>query len=253
MLNAIKHIVVLMLENRSFDQMLGFLYPGNLSSSGHPFEGLTGNESNADAKGTPVKVFRLTQNKATYFMPGADPGEHFQDTNVQLFGTSTPQAGASVTSTGFVTSYASALASDASKGKGWKPLPGTTASDIMGMFTPELLPVLSALARGYAVCDHWFSSVPTMTMPNRTFACAATSQGHMDDDSHSFTVQSIFGLLSLHQVTWCGYGYKEEPLFRGNFPDTLSAADTNFGTFADFQAAAKGGSLPSYTFLEPEW
>jgi len=52
-LAAIEHVVVLMLENRSFDHMLGFLYAdtGNSSPAGHPFEGLTGTESNTDANG----------------------------------------------------------------------------------------------------------------------------------------------------------------------------------------------------------
>jgi phospholipase C len=254
MLANIKHIVVLMLENRSFDQMLGFLYPGNVSSAGDPFEGLTGNETNADASGKAVRVFPLTPTtKAGYFMPGADPGEGFQATNIQLFSASSPANTAPATCAGFVVNYASALASDTRDGKDWTPLPGTTASDIMGIFTPAMLPVLSGLARGYAVCDHWFSSLPTMTLPNRAFACAATSQGHMDDKSHSFTVKSIFGLLTASHVTWAGYGYNEEPLFRGNFPDTLSAPDANFGKFADFQKAAAAGSLASYVFLEPEW
>ena len=54
-------------------------------------------------------------------------------------------------------------------------MPGTTPADIMGIFTPEMLPVLSGLARGYAVCDHWFCSAPTETIPNRAFAAAGTS------------------------------------------------------------------------------
>jgi phospholipase C len=64
---------------------------------------------------------------------------------------------------------------------------------IMGCYAPVTLPVLSALARGYAVCDRWFGSAPTETMPNRAFACAGTSQGHLDDATKSFTVRSIFG------------------------------------------------------------
>jgi len=51
----------------------------------------------------------------------------------------------------------------------------------MGMYTPEMLPIMSGLARGFAVCDQWFSSVPTQTIPNRTFAAAATCQGHLDN------------------------------------------------------------------------
>ena len=61
---------------------------------------------------------------------------------------------------GFVKDFAATLDWQ-SHSKGWSILPGTTASDIMGCYAPESLPVLSALARGYAVCDHWFSSAPT--------------------------------------------------------------------------------------------
>ena len=53
-LAAIEHVVVLMLENRSFDHMLGFLYPGNVTPSGQPFEGLTGTESNPGSNGQPA-------------------------------------------------------------------------------------------------------------------------------------------------------------------------------------------------------
>jgi phospholipase C len=123
----------------------------------------------------------------------------------------------------------------------------------MGIFTPEALPILSGLARGFAVCDHWYSSVPTETFPNRAFACAATSQGHMNDGTASYTVQSIFGLMTAHSQSWKIYGYDAEPLTRKNFPDTTSAPDTNFGEFSDFTADAAAGNLPAYSFLEPSW
>jgi phospholipase C len=123
----------------------------------------------------------------------------------------------------------------------------------MGVFTPAGLPVLSGLAAGFAVCDHWYSSVPTETFPNRAFACAATSQGHMNDSASSYTVQSIFGLMTAHAVSWKIYGYDDEPLTRGNYPDTVQAPDTCFGKFADFQADAAAGNLPAYSFLEPSW
>src|SRR6202046_2402785 len=59
-LSSIQHIVVLMLENRSFDHMLGFLYTGNgnVSPLGQPYEGLNGTESNPGTDGSPVSVFR---------------------------------------------------------------------------------------------------------------------------------------------------------------------------------------------------
>ena len=256
-LSAIEHVVVLMLENRSFDHMLGFLYTdaGNVSPLGHPYEGLTGTESNPDASGSPVTVFRIEPATANaYFMPGADPGEGYMATNDQLFGsTAAPASAAEVPAMqGFVKDFAATLAWQ-SHSKGWSILPGTTASDIMGCYAPETLPVLSALARGYAVCDHWFSSVPTETLPNRAFANSGTCQGHMDDKTHTFTSPSIFGLLSQHGLDWAIYGYDAQPLTKSDFPDILSAPASHFGKFGDFTAAAAAGTLPVFTFLEPSW
>jgi phospholipase C len=253
-LSGIDHIVVLMLENRSLDHMLGYLYAdsGNVSPTGQPFEGLTGKESNPDGSGNQVSVYQLGSSEPNvYYSPGADPGEGYQATNDQLFGTETPSAGATATNTGFVTDYASTLVWEAKDH--WDIVAGTQASDIMGMFTPDLLPVLSGLAKGFAVCDHWYASAPTETMPNRAFVCAGTSQGHMDDKTKKFTAPSIFGSLTEHQVSWTIYGYDAEPLTRLDFPDTLSAPDSNFGLFTDFQQAAAAGSLSSYVFLEPSW
>lgn len=255
-LASIQHVVLLMLENRSFDHMLGFLYAdeGNQSPAGHPYEGLTGTESNPDAAGAPVTVFRIepaTPN--AYFMPGADPGEGYMATNSQLFGSTASPAGAAVPSMqGFVRDFAYTLGWQ-SRESGWSILPGTVPGHIMGCFTPAALPVLSALAKGYAVCDHWFSSAPTETLPNRAFACAATSQGHMDDKTRTFTTPSIFGLLGQHGLTWGIYGYTAEPLTRSTFTDIAAANGGTTGKFADFQAAAAAGTLPAFSFLEPSW
>src|ERR1700722_20036084 len=83
-LAAVNHVVVLMLENRSFDHMLGYLYAGsgNVSPSGQPFEGLTGNEFCPDSTGKQVGVYQITPSTPNaYFMPGADPGEGYKATN----------------------------------------------------------------------------------------------------------------------------------------------------------------------------
>jgi phospholipase C len=250
----IQHIVVLMLENRAFDHMLGYLYSAedNVSPRGHAFEGLTGRESCPGIDGNPVPVYPITPTtQNAYFMPGADPGEGFAATNAQLFGTETPSSDAVPTNKGFVTNYAEAIA--ANKAKGWHVVAGTTADMIMGCYRPDALPVLSALARGYAVCDQWFCSAPTMTMPNRAFVCAGTSQGHLDDHTKIFTVPSVFGLMSDHSLAWKIYGYRNSPLTRLDFPDTTSAPGSAFGLFHDFQADAAAGELPAYTFLEPSW
>ena len=254
-LSSVEHIVVLMLENRSFDHMLGFLYSdiNNLLPSGLEFAGLTGNESNPGASG-PVRVYRIEPGTPNaYFMPGADPGEGYMATNDQLFGSEkAPADGTIPAMNGFVKDFAYTLGWQSREG-GWSIVPGTVASNIMGCFTPDTVPVLSALAKGYAVCDQWFSSVPTETMPNRAFACAATSQGHLDDKTRTFTAPSIFGLLGKNGCTWGIYGYEAEPLTKSTFTDVASAPGGTIGQFTDFQAAAGAGTLPNFTFLEPAW
>ena len=258
-LAAIENIVVLMLENRSFDHMLGYLYAstGNVSPSGQPFDGLTGSESCPDATGKPVPVFQVTPTTPNaYFMPGADPGEGYKATNSQYFGSVNGPAspGQAATCQGFVTDFAYTIGWESKEtGGNWNIVPGTTASDIMGCFTPQALPVLSALARGYAVCDQWFASAPTETLPNRAFAGCGTSQGHMDDATKTFTAPSIFGLLGRSGITWGIYGYAAQPLSANTFTDLAGAAGGTIGEFAGFRAAAAAGTLPSYSFLEPSW
>ena len=254
-LPAIKYVVQLMLENRSFDQMLGFLYEdtGNKSPAGQAFDGLTGQESNPDDTGRQLPVFKIDNTlDHPYFMPGADPGEGFYNTNYQLFSTDAPTPGMAPTNDGFVINFKAAIASDLAKHYS-DTLPGTQPSDIMGMYTPEMLPIMSGLAKGFAVCDCWFASVPTQTIPNRGFANAGTSQGHLDNTVKVFTCPSIFGRLSDKNIDWAIYGYNRDPLTRLDFPDTQSADESHFGHFRDFQSRAAAGTLPAYTFLEPDF
>ena len=251
-LSAVQHIVQVMLENRSFDHMLGFLYPNKTGPNGQQFEGLLGTESNNDANGNPATVYQIDTSKpGAYFMPGAVPGEGYANTNAQLFGNGKAPSPPVATNGGFVTNFAAAISYDERVHR--TVVTGTVPSDIMGIFPPAALPVLSGLAAGFAVCDHWYCSVPTETFPNRAFACAGTSQGHMNDSTSSYTVQSIFGLMTAHNLSWKIYGYDAEPLTRANYPDTTGAPDSNFGKFADFQADAAAGTLAKYSFLEPSW
>jgi phospholipase C len=111
--DSIKHIVVLMLENRSFDQMLGFSHiQGTDAVTGKPTEvdGLVGTEYNPSSRGGMVKVTRPAD-----FVANADPGHEFTDVREQLCGTggdyssSTPPVGSvdpRIKNTGFVSSFA---------------------------------------------------------------------------------------------------------------------------------------------------
>ncbi len=191
-LSSIQHIVVLMLENRSFDHMLGFLYTdkGNKSPAGQALRRIDGKESNPNVQ----------RQERPRFQDQADRQERlFHARRRSRRGLCCHQ----------LRTLRQHQCSDAAgrhqpripqrlllydwweaKEK-WAILPGTVAQNIMGIFTPEMLPVLSSLARGYAVCDHWYSSVPTETMPNRAFANAATSQGHLDDETKTSQCQAF--------------------------------------------------------------
>jgi phospholipase C len=199
-----------------------------------------------------VAVFPITPSTPNaYFMPGADPGEGYAATNSPIFGSTKAPSPPNATMQGFVTDYAYTLGWEGREG--WSIVAGTRESDVMGCFTPETLPVISALARGFAVCDHWFGSAPTETLPNRAFALSGTAQGHMDDKTKTSTAPSICSALGRAGVPWKVYGYDAAPLTRHTFPDLSSAPASNFGRFADFRRDAAAGTLPGFAFLEPSW
>lgn len=299
--SKIKHVIVMMFENRSFDSMLGYLYKdkNNISPLGHPFEGLTGTESNPDNNGNAITVFPIQkEDPYAYFMPKKDPGEGFANTNFQLFGAGEPPYPKGIDNNqGFVrdfehsidnetlekqeeaadpllihkktsdskSSYSKYHNSDYKKWYKSSPPSGhvsevpdlktVQAKDIMGMYTPEMLPVLSGLAKEYAVCDHWYCSVPTETLPNRAFTHMGTSQGYLYDEVKSYSAKSIFKNLTDHGFTWGIFGNNGNPYTVPFCQDikTPYAKGCMTGSFQEFQTALTEKTLPSYTFLEPIW
>ena len=205
---------------------------------------------------TITKITGQTTN--AYWYPLCNPGEGFKNTNQQLFGIELASAvpvPPDANNQGFVKNFTTALA-DANAGKPNTdpPWPGAQDSSIMAAFTPEALPVMSGLARGFAVCDRWFASVPTQTIPNRSFLLAGTSQGHLDNRGKAaYSCPSIFGTLTHRRVSWKVYGYRALPYVQLDFPDTRSAPSSCFGKFSDFRAEAAAGQLPEFCFLEPDF
>jgi phospholipase C len=251
-LESIDHVILLMLENRSFDHMLGFLYP----RSGD-FDGLDGTESNRDLTGTAVSVHPVTpEMQNAYYYPLANPSEGFVATNEQLFSSAAAPADGKAANDGFVTSFARELAHPAHPLD--PKLVGAQPSSIMGMYKPETLPVLCGLAKGFAVCDRWFASVPTQTFPNRAFAVAGTSLGYIDNsarDTPAFNTPSVFGKLAEAGQTWTIYGYSKRPLTANDFPDTVHpgpGCKVESG-FDKFQSDAASGQLAAFSYIEPEW
>lgn len=256
--DKIDHIIVVMLENRSFDHMLGYLYTdqNNKSPLGHNFDGLTGKEFNLDSKGQKQYVFPITNKTPNaYFMPLADPGEGYSNTNSQLFGSiKEPNPIVPATMGGFVTNFEYTLNWEKKPHSGMSIIGNPTGKDIMGCYTPDMLPILSTLAKQYAVSDAWFGSAPTETLPNRAFLHTSTSQGILADKSQSiYTSKSIFKSLEEAGKSWSCFGYNSEPLVRNLIADITHAPNNNFGNFDDFLKVAKEGKFTDHVFLEPMW
>ena len=185
-IKKIEHVVHLMLENRSFDTMLGWLYQDkqpahNIPSvaKGDEFHGLqsinldnfTNGVVNLDISSAPI---RGTMGPS---VPDIHPGEEFNHVNQQLFGKVEVNVGDKPTMKGYMEDYAAMLKKANYSDKEIK----ANANMVMQTYTPSQLPILNQLAEHYAVCDEWFSSVPSQTNPNRAFALTGSSHGLVDN------------------------------------------------------------------------
>jgi phospholipase C len=240
-LQKIDHIVVLMLENRSFDCLLGKLHDKSAS-----FDGLSGTEQNPDAHGTPVPVWNSPGTaEATMRIPDPDPGELWTDINTQLFGNPiAPRPGQAPTMDGFVRNY---LAQQP-----LNPNEPYDSKSVMHYFTPDQVPVLSALAKQFAVCDRWFAAAPCQTWPNRWFVRAATADRHENNNPpHLPDVPTIFNRLELAGVdNWKIYFHD---LAQAHTLLQLFLLGSHFQSYRQFQADCQSNTLPAYSFIEPQY
>jgi phospholipase C len=183
---VIEHVFVLMLENRSFDHMLGWSrLQGTDPASGEATSaaGLDGSEWNQLPTGERIPV----SPGADYVLP-IDPGHGFEDVLEQLCGRGATYPGVggaypATSNSGFVSRVAELTRTSA---------PHVDPGLVMRGFRPDQLPVLNTLAREFAVCDHWFSSMPGPTWPNRMFVHAASSGGLDDSPTALRSATALF-------------------------------------------------------------
>lgn len=195
------HVVVLMLENRSFDNLLGYMYPNGVPADaplGKTFEGVTGkNLSNPVPAfpGGPRVMPRLgltPVDAGNYFQPYPDPGEPYPNVNRQLF--NSPQVDQynvpihrplpTPNMEGFVTDYIANFQADMKR-----PPTSDEYKQIMQCYTSPsyaalhpnertaTVPVITTLAEQFGVFDRWFCAVPSQTWCNRAFWNAGSSFG----------------------------------------------------------------------------
>ena len=133
-----------------------------------------------------------------------------------------------------------------------KIAPPYAAAAIMHHYTPDQVPVISALARQFAVCDQWHASAPNQTWPNRFFVHTASAGGYVDNSPARFpyTMPTVFNLLESKGLPWKVY-FRDLPQALTLFHLWGHAA--NFRPFAEFADDAAKGQLPAYSFLEPQY
>lgn len=268
----IGHVVHVMFENRSLDNLLGWLYYSDdpakrnrpaINIPAFPerrppvYYGLEVDKyyNEADAYSGPQYVKRGASGPD---IPTFDPYETYEHVNNQLFGhMDNPAKGEVPTMGGFLKDYYTAHDS---------------ALQILETYTPDQLPVLNGLARSYAVSDSWYASLPTQTNCNRGFAGAGTSMGWVDNHfgpwydpfeiEVTFDTNTVWNTLTdnghagnadwmiFYSESWHdGYCFT-----RDLFPRLQSSDfDDNFAPIKEFYARAAEGALPAYSFLEPQW
>ncbi|HEY6339776.1 MAG TPA: alkaline phosphatase family protein [Candidatus Sulfotelmatobacter sp.] len=232
-LDKLKHIVVLMMENRSFDHMLGAL-----KQQDPRINGLSGNETNPDTNGNEVTVQALAQFQSQL---DPDPDHHFPAVDLQIFGGNNA-AGRLPNMQGFVKSY---FNQQQDLGHSQK---------IMYYFTPDKLPVLATLATQFAVFNGWFASIPGPTICNRAFAHYGTSFGQVSMDIFYVKepIKSIY-----ERMVAAGHSakiyYYDTTSSTMEIVNLLQNEPKLFGTYDQFLSDCQSGSLPNYSFVEPNY
>jgi len=232
-LDKLQHIVVLMMENRSFDHMLGYL-----KQDWPALEGLNGDESNPDING---QLQTVQPTAAAQGELDPDPDHSWEGTNMQIFGNAEGRDDGKPKMKGFIKAYFN------------KRQDVGHSRNIMNCFHPDNLQVLTYLAEQYAVCDHWFSSLPGPTVPNRLFAHFGTSFGNVDN-SMRFTDngKSIYSRLMNAGRSTKIYFFDQQSATIGLTFMLQNQAQT-LGTYQDFLDDCRNGNLPDYSFLEPNY
>jgi phospholipase C len=248
-LQKIDHIVVLMLENRSFDHMLGYL---SLEGGRDDIDGLREDLAN-DYDGRRYPIHHL---ETTAILD--DPDHSARSVDLQLGG------GAM---NGFVASFADTLSR--------RGVEVTDPGRVIGYYDAADVPVYDHLARQFAVCDRWFSSVPGATWPNRLYAISGGAARSRDDLPHNrppmYNQPSFVRHLDAHDVTWRWYSFEVGTLrladaryklghhdrfafFSRENLNWKAALEIRMDAFASsFLEDAARGTLPSVSWIDPNF
>jgi phospholipase C len=215
-LPAIEHIIVLMMENHSFDNYLGMLGRGN----GFRLRDGVPTNVNPDASGNLVRAFHMP---STCQLDGA-PGQNWNASHISL---------------------------DNGRNDGFVRASGPVA---MGYWTSDDIPFYYGLASTFTLADHWFGSCLAQTYPNRRFLLAGTAAGIVSTSIKSLVAPpppngNIMERLDAHGISWLDY-YSDLPGV-GVLLKYTSAHPEKLVPIDQFFTDAAAGTLPSVSFVDP--
>jgi phospholipase C len=228
-LNKIDHIVILMMENRSFDHMLGYL---SLEGNRSDIDGLAAGMLNTH-NNIPYPVHRLSQPR---FPSNEDPCHEARCVTQQL----------SNNNGGFVNCFAQTFPNAPDLGF------------IMGYYYADALPVYDQFASDFLVCDRWFASVPGQTWPNRLYAVTGRCAGSKDNqkvpgtniDFPIYSIPSFPRILDEKGVSWKWYSHDISTLRLIDDQYRIGHGD-KFHDFTEFLNDASNGNLASVSWIDP--
>jgi phospholipase C len=217
------HIVVVMMENHSFDHYLGML-PKRGQPLADGFRFRDGKPVNSNPlNGKPVHVYPLKDP----CQPDDSGSQSWNDTHEQINGGKM---------NGFVKSVGN--------------------NEPMGYWTEDVLPFSYSFARTFTIANRWFTSAPCQTYPNRRFLMAGTAYGNISTDNESLFDApppngTIFDRLHAYGISWKNY-FTDLPQ-TGIIPSIIEKYPANLASYAQFLADCRTGSLPSVSFVDPEF
>ena len=213
----IEHFVVMMMENHSFDNILGLIGRGDgftVGPDGQP------TAKNPDGHGNYVHAFHMPTECQTRGVRNDWVGNH------EAYDNGTCQ--------GFVTS---------------------STAEAMGYFTSEDLAFTCGMAKTFPIADRYFCSAMAQTNPNRRYLIAGTSLGLIDDSLPSPLPPNgvIYEQFNKHGITWKDY-YTTVPTL-GVFLPLLGdpKLSPNLVKMTQFFTDAAAGNLPSFSLVEPDY
>jgi len=217
------HVVVVMMENHSFDNLLGAL-----ARSGQPLaKGLRFSTAGAALNSNPGPNGRVRSFPFATTAQGQHVSQSWNATHQQIDGGKMD---------GFVRSVGD-------------PQP-------MGYWTEDVLPFAYSLARTFCVANRWFGSAPCQTYPNRRFLMAGTAYGNISTDTESLLDPpppngTIWDRLQTYGISWRNY-FTDLPSV-GVIGTTVEKYPQNLSPIAQFFADCATGSLPSVSIVDPEF